>query len=216
MARVIKFRGWDTKKKIVYSAEEMGKDELTINPDGRGFVNVNGKSTSQSHYCSHIVPLQFTEAKDSEGNELYEDDIVEITFHHDPERPKVIGAVKWGYDCGFSIYAINSSDVYSMRYKTGGDWGINNAIKRIGSIHENPELLEATMTSRYTFRWQCHTEQGVATGRHTIEAVSDTDAWDTIKKVPMSDIEGLPDEFSRIEWLQIRMVEAKERERDDE
>lgn len=43
--RQIKFRAWDTIRKKMFSAEEMGQDQETIMPDGKGFVNVNSIST---------------------------------------------------------------------------------------------------------------------------------------------------------------------------
>jgi hypothetical protein len=75
MGRVIKFRGWDTVKKIMYSAEEMGADELTLNPDGRGFVNVNSCSPKLSLYCPHIIPLESTGLADKFADELFQADL---------------------------------------------------------------------------------------------------------------------------------------------
>ena len=88
--RPIRFMGYDTSRKKFFSPEEMGQDELTINPDGRGFVNVSGASTRLSQYLSHIVPLQFTGRLDDKGKEIYEGHLVrygpacydaEVVFH---------------------------------------------------------------------------------------------------------------------------------------
>lgn len=42
--REIKCGAWNTRQKAMHSPEEMGKDQLTLSPDGRGFINVSGDS----------------------------------------------------------------------------------------------------------------------------------------------------------------------------
>lgn len=72
-----KYKAWNINREIMYSAEELGKDELTINPDGRGFVNVNSCDAKLSEYYQHLLPLQFTNniAKDVE---VYQKDIIKF------------------------------------------------------------------------------------------------------------------------------------------
>lgn len=57
--REIKFRGWHTKQKKMYSAEEMASDQLTLLPTGE-FINVSGSSTKLStiYPKDMFIPLQ--------------------------------------------------------------------------------------------------------------------------------------------------------------
>ena len=79
--RRLTFRAWDTKRLKMWSAEEMGRDELTLNPDGRGLVNISSTSTRLSQYCPHLIALQFTGLYDADGHEIWEGDIIEDREH---------------------------------------------------------------------------------------------------------------------------------------
>lgn len=136
--RKIKFKGWDTIKKVMYSAEEMGQDELTINPDGRGFVNVNGSYTNSSQYMTHIIPLEYTGLKDKDEKDIYEKDIIETehisyNVHGSYEgMVKKYGVVEFNYGkFGLSMTNGGFEDIsFSSKYH-----------KIIGNIYSNPELL---------------------------------------------------------------------------
>lgn len=122
--REIKFRGWHKEQKKMYSAEEMGQDQLTLMPDGRGFANIHSTSTklSQIDNNQQMIPLQYTGLKDKNGIEIYEGDIVEWRNKH------------W-----YKVYFENGC------YKADGyelESYAKEEIKIIGNIYENPELLE--------------------------------------------------------------------------
>ena len=124
-----KYKAWDTVKKVMYSAEELGQDQETLSADGRGFVNVHGASTRLSQFHSHLLPLEYTGLKDKNEKEIYEGDIIRSVLPGNPELVKNF-VIKWEYN------------------ETSGDIGFNVLLRAenrevIGNIHENPELLES-------------------------------------------------------------------------
>ena len=125
--REAKFRAWDTKRKKMWSAEEMGQDQLTLMPNGQGFVNVHGTSTKLSTFLPFLIPEQFTGLEDESGKDLdwWEGDII--------QKGEIIGAIAidWEHGLRFMLH----------KHILCKQDGING--KKIGNIHENPELLES-------------------------------------------------------------------------
>ena len=115
----IKFRAWDTKRKKMWSPEEMGKDQLTLMPDGRGFVNVSGISTRLSRFCPHLIPEQYAGLKN-----WYAGDII--------QKGEIIRAitVDWEHGLRFMLgkHILCKQDAINGR--------------RIGNIHQNPEIIK--------------------------------------------------------------------------
>ena len=138
-----KYRAWDTKHKKMWSAEEMGRDQLTLSPDGRGFVNVSGISTRLSQYMPHLIPLQYIGQHDKErsrffplGKEIYEGDIVK-------QKTGKIGVIsfdtpngRWSWNMICDGKPLNSigHGIYNAEAE--------NYFEVIGNCYDNPELLE--------------------------------------------------------------------------
>ena len=166
MNREIKFRAWHTELKRMFSAEEMGQDELTISVDGRGFVNVNSVSIKLSIYAGDkMIPIQFTGLLDKTGKEIYEGDIV--TFNGNMTADNSFGIEPNGYIYdGTSIHSIiwnNKMCGWDLNFQEDDEWkykrdtrglfiGLTEDNKEnegisfceiIGNIYENPELLES-------------------------------------------------------------------------
>ena len=122
-----KFRAWHVEANIMFSAEELGRDELTLNPDGRGFVNVSSESIQLSEYYSHMIPLQYTGHHDCNGKEIYEGDICVVPLDYGPGGTKA------------EIVQIHFTKYEGWQLK---EWMFKIGVEIIGNIYENHELLE--------------------------------------------------------------------------
>lgn len=132
----IRVRAWHKTQKKMYCPEELAKDQLTLMPDGSGFINVHGRSTSLSRVYDHMVPLLFTGLQDKNGKEIYEGDVVRIPAgwtgdYWQYEEPHV---VEWGSDdhdhnAGFYLSAPD-----------GIHW---SNCEVIGNVYEHPALMGA-------------------------------------------------------------------------
>ncbi len=123
----------------MFPAEELGRDQLTISPDGRGFVNVSGKDDTLSQYYTNMIPLQYIGIKDRDGDEIYHMDILEIELDGITYRSSVMKR----HACWVihHPYRINPA-TEEKDYINFGWWVSHSNVKIIGSMHENPELLE--------------------------------------------------------------------------
>ena len=129
--REIKFKGWHTVQKVMFSAETMAGDQLTLLPTGK-FINVHSSSTrlSETYPPDIFIPLQYTGLKDKNGKESYHKDIVD--FRH--TRSTGYWVVEWN----------DSEAKHVLRSELYGEIPLQQ-IKEgfiIGNIYENPELLK--------------------------------------------------------------------------
>jgi uncharacterized phage protein (TIGR01671 family) len=129
--REIKFRAWHMKQNRMYSAEELGRDQMTLMPDGRGFANISGCSTSLSQIDNGrtMIPEQFTGLKDSKNVDIYEGDIV-----------------KRGDSCGEVYYHVERAafvvdGVYGERQPDKA-LPLRRNTEVIGNIHQNADLVK--------------------------------------------------------------------------
>ena len=126
--REIKFRAWHTKQQKMYSATELGKDQMTLSVDGRGFINVHGCSRELSTFAGDImIPMQYTGRKDKDGVEIFEEDLL---------LAKMEGSLQE------NLYLVEDIRVFYLDSNTPDLYVRINECKVIGNAYENPELLE--------------------------------------------------------------------------
>lgn len=158
--REIKFRAWNKEEKcMIYSDEVYPKSEykfefeifnnfkLTlmkmINRE-----NAYHKDGEETH-IEYFEPvdaeiMQYTGIKDSNGNEIYEGDIVEfldeeVNYSHcgvEYDEFINIGKVIFSHD------ELMGWDITNRNMDLEEVWHYREYIKVIGNIYENPELLE--------------------------------------------------------------------------
>lgn len=124
--RAIKFRAWDEKRNKMFSAEELGADELQLHPNGRGFFNASSISPRMSEYYSHLIPLEFIGRMDKNGKPIFEGDIVKYLENVEEEVIREVYFEKGSFFIG--PYTASSFD--------------DNEPEIIGNIYENGDLLK--------------------------------------------------------------------------
>ena len=122
MQRQLKFRVWDKLEKRFTYPDKGYQGHYTLSLDGK-FHNLQNGSGGDEY-----VVQQFTGFEDSEGNEVYEGDIVTYDLDHTVYYQQV----KWGYN-GWVMEDVRGSDPLITNLP---DFEV------IGNIFEHSELLK--------------------------------------------------------------------------
>lgn len=141
--REIKFRGqridngeWTTGDLIQLLGEQgKGRKFVVDNKFGACIDNLGNFINTEAPFVNEIHPEtvgQYTGLQDRNGNDIYEGDIV---YFCDKTIPRWIKF----HNGAFTLY-----EGESRRLTLGEIWP-NKDLEVIGSIHSNPELLEATV-----------------------------------------------------------------------
>ncbi len=125
-----RIRAWDSQKKKMYPSHELGKDDLTISCNGKGFINVSGTSPSLSQLLPHLIPLLYVGLEDHNKNDVCEGDVL-----NDLKHPEQYFEVKWSEG---KFYL----DLLIPKLSTGGMEDIDTVseMEIVGNIHETPEF----------------------------------------------------------------------------
>ena len=134
--RELKFRAWHKKNKCWYGAG----DPYSLTFYGFSiFGECTLLCTPGIEDLEHLEITQYTGLKDKNGKEIYEGDVLENTFRGDA------GEIYFG-DGGEGEPADYVGEYVGWCYGRGETTGITRqaarALKIIGNIYENPDLLK--------------------------------------------------------------------------
>ncbi len=125
--REIKFRAWDLKTKTMHTVEN-------INFCGRETVTVQYNPVKKICLDS-VILMQYTGAKDKNGVEIYEGDII----RHQSGKYGTDFEIKWSpILCGFTAMQIESGHPSPQLNQ-----GTMSYFAVVGNIYENTELVES-------------------------------------------------------------------------
>lgn len=133
MARVIELRAWNKYHKKMHSVYEINFDH--------SIAKTRDDETGGTYTFGFIdlELMQFTGLRDKKGVKIFEGDIVQLYYSNWLDKIEIIkysnGSFGYGGEHIFTAFSCLQSDMECGDHFTA-------AIKVIGNIHQNPELLE--------------------------------------------------------------------------
>jgi len=120
MNRIIKFKAWDKKDKVMIVPNGLTNPLNRLNDD-------------------RYIHLQFTGLPDKNGKEIYEGDILKTSVMHG--MPAVIGVMEWhARKAQFGVTAYVEQEL-PKNIEVNVNSSQNNYPEIIGNIFENPEII---------------------------------------------------------------------------
>jgi uncharacterized phage protein (TIGR01671 family) len=123
MSREIKFRAWDGEKYLHHSGGKFDREWIYLKIEG----GIWSKWGNFASYTKNLVLQQYTGLKDKNGKEIYEGDILHVTYHN--IKAEVL------YDDRFCLFKLSAANSLSFYVEACA------YLEVIGNIFENPELL---------------------------------------------------------------------------
>ena len=133
--RELKFRIWVKDEERYY--DETDEESYQIIPNGQvtytseAYEEDGAFYTDTTNATDNVVVEQYTGLKDRYGEPIYEGDIIKYAW----TRCNYIVAYR-KYDASFVLENDDREEIICFQYNRQNDYEV------IGTIHENPELLE--------------------------------------------------------------------------
>ena len=136
MSREIKFRSWDVQKKVMFSPAGIYWNSIATayfhKPDDEKYIYLNAQHLNENDF----ILMQYTGLKDKNGVDLdwWEDDILEDDNGYKFQIKYLDDSMRFGLLC---LADLPIENYYFIQW----DYQIED-LKKIGNIHENPDLLK--------------------------------------------------------------------------